>query len=391
MIDAMGFFDLIPKFLLDKRQSLFRIVVSIAIPVCICLMMYTIFAKHVWIRDDVPSLTVMGKTYRHEVILYQPLSATITDDIRAKFGESFTVVPFTSRNIMSFPSPDLKIQYWFQVLYMDIDSNSSYLPDLAEGRYPTGERKEAVIGYQAACQWLLSMGDTFSYDPVRYEFKYPNPEDGGEHLYRVVGIFNHDLPFDYLSGSIVVPLPEEAVAQKKLFLPFNGMFLYRTGDSLSLDEINDEVYRHHLAPLFCRRGWTDLSVFNLMIVFAFSIVVLMLWNASSAYVDHNLKSIGLLKMFGMDDVQIGILFAAGLVALELIGFCAGFGMTIAALAGLNLAYSDPFHYVLEYYQIPLDGYLVMTAFLLFMVVASTIYLLVKINRVSPGEVLTQAG
>lgn len=356
------------------------------VPVIICLVSYAALHRHAVVAPGVPKATIFGKSYRHEVILYQPISPQVTADIRRHFAEKLAIVPFTYRNIMNFPSPDMKFRYWFQILYLDIDRLRPFLPDLAEGRYPARDRREAVIGYQSARQWDLALGDIFTYDPTRYVFDYYRPDTRSRHRYRVVGILARNIPFDLLGGSLIVP-PPDPIEEKRLFLPPNGLFIYPLRGAPAMDEMNAVFYEQHLAPLFSRRGWTELSMINLIAVFGLGIVILNLFVAGSAHVDHNLHNIGLLKAFGMDDSQVVTIFAAGLVLLESIGFLLGAGVAKLIVHILNRAYSKPFDYVYAYYQIPMAAYALVLGILSLLVVASNVYVVRKINRLAPGELL----
>jgi ABC-type lipoprotein release transport system permease subunit len=332
----------------------------------------------------------MGKYTRQEVVHYEPLSQGFTDNLRQRFGDRSTLVPFAYRNIMTFYSPDLKIRYWFQFLYLHLNDLKPFMPELAEGRYPSENQREVLIGHQAARQWKLSVGDHFSYDSRRYIFDYVKPKTNSPYLYQVVGMLRRDLPFDFFGGSILIPMPAET-ERKRLFLPFNGTFIFQTNKSFSMDDINQEIFKNHLVPLFNRRSWTDLSNYSLMVVIAFLVLLANLGCAGSVYIQDNIKNIGLLKTFGMDNNQIAYIFIIGFLLLKLAGFLCGAGLASMVITILNKMYSKPYSYVYAYYQIPMEAYIFVVILLLVMAIGSTFYVLNRINRLAPADVLINSG
>ena len=382
------FWDLVPKFILERKGNIFRIVVSITVPIFLCLILYALLVRHVLIKPGVPNMTVMGKSNNDEVILYKPIPAGLTSAMDRRFEEAVIAVPFVYRNIMTFPTPDLRIRCWFQILYMDLDRMREQLPALGAGRYPDGSSREAVVGYQAAQQWQLSVGDTFVYDPVRQFFDYIDPKEDHPSSYRVAGVMDRDVRFDFLSGSIMLPYPQEDEPGQAL-LRNNGLFLYpaQGAGNFPLEAIRDLVYGSHLVPLFTRRQWTDFSAIHILVVMVLGIVVLNLLSAGSAYIDQNSKNIGLLQAFGTENGQIGSVFVTGLAAIELLSFLLGLGLAFGSTLFLNRSYSKPFDVVFDYYRIPLDGYLLVGALLALLTLGSTAYMLLRINRLSPATIL----
>jgi ABC-type lipoprotein release transport system permease subunit len=334
----------------------------------------------------IPNVELNGRDLEDDKFRFKSYAdiGDLSSKLKEECPQGTKVYSVTSRSLESVQ--DLFNSVWYRIYGV----NSQFLKDqiddssIKEGKLPSEDKQEAVIGSLVAKKYNLKIGDKLDI-PVTLK-NSPSDEDKGN--YTVSAILNDDV--EYFNS--VIFINKDLYEKKYGKVGENIVLIYYSGANMEKQVFDaySKIKGNFNVGSFKSNssdGANKLQsiLLNLAIVYIISIIVILLIISYS--MKGVSKKIGLLKALGFSDSYIIKNFIGGLLILSSISIVIGTVGVICMKHSLNSQISKFYGYAIDRYKFNLNtGFSILG---LWIVLSLGTYLVIKIKsfRVSPRQAM----